>query len=67
MMTSIWRVHTTASTAEDIQRLQTQVKRLAVDYQEVVETDRIQSIRKRWRLFAEPIAQQEFESEAEST
>lgn len=66
-MKSIWRIHTTASTAEDIQRLQTQVRRLAVDYNEVVETDRIQSIRKRWRLFAEPIAQQEFANEAEST
>ncbi|RUO39540.1 hypothetical protein CWE22_09590 [Pseudidiomarina aestuarii] len=66
-MKSIWRIHTTASTAEDIQRLQTQVRRLAVDYNEVVETDRIQSIRKRWRLFAEPIAQQVLANEAEST
>ncbi|HET8816403.1 MAG TPA: hypothetical protein VFM61_03025 [Pseudidiomarina sp.] len=66
-MKSIWRIHTTASTAEDIQRLQTQVKRLAVEYHEVVETDRIQSIRKRWRLFAEPVAQQELNGGAEST
>lgn len=64
MMKSIWRDNTTASNADDIQRLQMQVKHLAVEYQEVVETDRIQSIRKRWRLFAEPIAQQQFENEA---
>lgn len=56
-MKSIWRHAQTFSDAEDITRLQHHVQHLTLQFHEVVEEERIQLIRKRWRLFAEPAGQ----------
>lgn len=55
-MKSIWRQVQGFSQAEDITRLQQHVQHLHLQFHEVVEADRIQVIRRRWRLFSEPAA-----------
>ncbi|CAI8167592.1 MAG: Uncharacterised protein [Pseudidiomarina mangrovi] len=58
-MKTIWRQSQVFSQAEDITRLQQHVQHLRVNFHEVIEDDRIQLIRRRWRLFAEPAAVQD--------
>lgn len=58
-MKSIWRQTQVFSQAEDITRLQQHVQHLQLQFHEVVEEDRIQVIRKRWRLFAQPAGHHE--------
>lgn len=58
-MQSLWRQNTNTSKAPDVSRLKSQVKNFDVDYQEIGTSDRVRSIRLRWRLFAQPLVTQQ--------
>ncbi len=52
-MKQIFKAQARASHARDISRLEQQVQHFDIDYVEVIDNERILSVRRKWRLFSE--------------